>query len=391
MQHDLIIVGGGLVGAAVALALSDTPLNIALIDAKLPEKNDSRLFALNDNSCQFLKNMGVWQTLSQHVSPIAEVHVSHQKHFGGVKLLAKHVNLQNLGHVIPAFQLEIALQDALSKLASLTLYRPAQLKNILQSELATLVLATEKGEVTLRTPLVIGADGTASVVRESTNITTTKLDYQQSALVARIQLKRSHNHIAYERFYAKGTIAMLPLLNHESALIITSPHDVIEEWLSLSNDEFLISLQREFGYRLGKFCGVGPRSTYPLHNIQAQKATEKNVILLGNALHTLHPVAAQGLNLALYEVAIVTEAIMQYQHDIAAIDLQKISDQMKKQQRLSMDFSHRLTTLFAKDRPLSNLFLSCCMLSLDTMTPIKKSLMAKLMGRAGSVPRLLLG
>src|SRR5579883_942585 len=221
MHYDLIIVGGGLVGAGLAAALPDK--RIALIDAKLPSQDDPRLFALNYGSCQFLQHLGLWPMLAAHAAPIHQVHVSYQGRFGAVRLTREDAHLPTLGHVIPARFIEAALHDKLASSIHITLYRPAKLISLHQQEgRVTLTLDTAIGQKILHAPLVIGADGTESTVRSQLNIPITVVDYHQSAIVTRTTLKRSHHHIAYERFVDNGAIAMLPLVGNECATIWTA-------------------------------------------------------------------------------------------------------------------------------------------------------------------------
>ena len=393
MKYDVILIGGGLVGASCALSLRHTNLSIAMVDARLQNQVDGRLFALHAGSSEFLKNIGVWSLLSSYASPIHQVHVSHQGCFGSVRLSREEMNMPALGQVIPAFYLEAALQEGLMTLPNFTLYRPARLKEIKQNEVATVLIETETGEKTLTASLVVGADGTESTVRHSTNIAVETKDYQQSALVTKIALKRTHHHVAYERFNDQGAIAMLPLQNNECACIITADTDTISEWMERGETDFLKQLQKDFGYRLGRFSGVGKRLTYPLHFVRAEKAVQNRVLLLGNALHTLHPIAAQGLNLALYEVALFSEAVAEACENhiaISAINLEKISERMEKQQAISLSLSHRLTQIFSRQSRFLSVLLSMGMVALDQAKPIKNTLMAHLMGKAGCVPRLLL-
>ena len=312
-RYDLVIVGGGLVGAGLACSLSGLGLSLALIDARQPSANDPRLFALNKSSCQFLTNLGLWPLLAANAAPIQQVHVSHQGRFGAVRLRNSEVGVSSLGHVIPAHYIETALNNTLQNLPSLTLYRPALLKTLTQAnDIATLTLE-QAGEIkTIEASLVIGADGAESFVREQANIPTQTFDYQQCAIVTRTTLQRSHKHIAYERFLKTGAIAMLPLYSeskHECATIWTTEKKHADELMAMTEFEFLQTLQHEFGYRLGRLQQIAARHVFPLRMLRAEKAVEQNVLLLGNALHTLHPIAAQGFNLALYEVAALADGI----------------------------------------------------------------------------------
>lgn len=394
MRFDLIIIGGGLVGAGFAAALEKSPLKIALIDARMPANDDPRLFALNDGSCHFLQNLRVWPALQAHATAIQQVHVSRSQHFGSVRLHHSDVGLPALGNVIPAKYIETALNDRLSTLSNVTVYRPARLTQLTQdAQTATLHIATDDGEKILQSSLVIGADGTESTVRKLLNIAADINDYQQSALVTRTQLQRSHQHIAYERFVENGAIAMLPLAENECATIWTANSNDIANYMTTSDAEFLQLLQKTFGYRLGRLQSIKQRHVFPLRLMKADKMIDGCVCLIGNAAHTLHPIAAQGFNLALYEVAILVEGmlqIMQQNRMPKAADLLTLSEQVERQQSFSIHASHRLATLFSLNSLRGSLAVQLGMIGLDLATPIKKKLLQGMMGRTGHVPPLLL-
>lgn len=394
LRYDLIIVGGGLVGAGLAVALRHSGLHIALVDARLPSNNDPRLFALNAGSCQFLENLMLWPQLNQYASPIHQVHVSHQGRFGAVRLKNEEVNLPALGNVIPAHYIESALNESLATLPNCDIYRPAKLMQLSQQDnTARLTISTEEGEKNLQSSIVIGADGTESTVRAQLNIRTDVFDYDQSAIVARINLKRTHHHIAYERFNQHGAIAMLPLKGEECAMIWTADNVIISQLMELTDAAFLEKLQFEFGHRLGKLQAIQKRHMFPLRMVRAEKAVDQCVMLLGNSAHTLHPIAAQGFNLALYEVAALAEGIMKKiagQQPFNTDDLQKICAQTQKQQAASIGVSHRLSQWVSKSSILSGLAVQLGMIALDVSTPIKKRFIQGMLGRTGRVPGLLL-
>lgn len=393
-QFDLIIVGGGLVGAGFAVALQASGLQIALVDARMPSNDDPRLFALNASSCQFLQNLGFWPALQTYATPIHEVHVSHQGNFGTVRMHHQEVGLPNLGHVVPARYIEEALNHAMQCMPNLTLYRPARLQALQQNnQMATVTVSTAEGEITLQAPLVIGADGTASTVRELVNIGVSKVNYNQSALVARIQLERSHQHIAYERFYEHGALAMLPLTHNESATIISADTAEVERLCALNESDYLAYVQKIIGRRLGRLQSVSQRHRYPLQMQRAERMVDQCVLLLGNAAHTLHPIAAQGFNLAMYEVAVLVEGIQnQYQQGktVTAADLEKLLATTRMQQTVSVNVSHWLNKLFSFNSMLANLLLSAGMTGFNVATPVKSTFIKMMTGRSGRVPTLLL-
>jgi 2-octaprenyl-6-methoxyphenol hydroxylase len=381
---DLIIVGGGLVGAGLALALQHLPLKIALIDARLPSSNDERLFGLTSTSCQFLTRIGLWPHIAASATPIRAVHISQRGYFGALRLKAKEIGQNNLGHVLPAKILEAALHSALAA-TSCTLYRPAELISINQeADGARLVLCMNQQEISLHAPIVIAADGTHSTVRKQFNLATEEFDYAKKALVTKIRLERDHHFIAYERFYQDGVLAMLPLADKHCATIVTVTNDCADHLLQLSETDFLAYIQDRIGYRLGRLLNCSPAHVYPVHAVFAKKMQQGSVLLLGNAAHTLHPIAAQGFNLALYEVTCLLDAIEKKhkaRQPFSMEDLAALPAEMRMQQQTSIFTSHHLARIFSERSWLSSMGLQCGMMGLDTVLPLKRAFMQRMLGK----------
>ncbi len=233
----------------------------------------------------------------------------------------------------------------------------------------------------------MGADGTESTVRKQLNIRTEVVDYEQSAIVTRTILKRAHQQIAHERFHAQGAIAMLPLIGEECATIWSGDNAMIASLMELADDAFLARLQDEFGYRLGKLQAVQKRHVFPLRRVCAEKAVEQGVFLLGNSAHTLHPIAAQGFNLALYEVAVLVEAITEKIRQgkiFAAEDLHDVSQQIQKRQAASMGVSHHLTQWFSRDSFAAGWMTQLGMMGLKSGSACQKAIHANHAGADGS-------
>lgn len=379
-MFDIIIVGGGLVGSGLALALKPLGLKIALIDAKTPSFDDHRLFALNISSCHFLQNLNLWEALQADACAIHQVHVSKRGAYGSVRLKRDDVNVDALGYVIPAGVIERAMHQHLNDIC---VYQPAKLTEI-DPQNHQVTIETTEGKKTLAAPLIIGADGTHSTVRKLLSIETELHNYQQTAIVTITQLRRSHDHCAYERFVEKGAIALLPLPDNRCATIWTTDNEEAKVLLSISDSEFLEKLQSSFGTRLGRFVSTSQRFSYPLVRLEAKEAVRGPVMLLGNAHHTLHPIAAQGLNLALYEVASLVEEIDKKGKDLNSYHLNL------DQKNLSKTISHRLTNFFADSSLIKDLGFQLGMIGLEVAAPVKRRFITKLLGRAGMVPRLML-
>lgn len=369
MIYDIIIVGGGMVGASFAYALRDTPHRIALIDnTALNPLDDHRLIALNTSSQAFLKQCELWEKLESFATPIHEIHVSERGSFGMTRL-----QQQNLGYVVPAKNINAILYEHLAQ-TKIDILRPANLTQLTEfDDQVEIKISTPQGEKTLTSKILIGADGSHSTVRKLLNIPTKSIDYQQSALVTITTLQRHHRYVAYERFHTTGAIAMLPLEDNQCATIWSDKTAIISELKQLSDAAFLQRLQQQFGYRLGRLCATQKRHVFPLHFIQAELMGKQHTLLIGNAAHTIHPLAAQGLNLAFQEVAQLVQIILQQSLDIK--QLQKV---FLPRQHFSLQLSHRLNRLFSTDFFLLNCARQLGLLSFDILPFIKQRFIKQL-------------
>lgn len=383
MKFDIIIIGGGMVGIAMGIALRNAHFSVAIIDASTPALNDPRLIALNDSSICLLKNLNLWEKLAPYSTPIQSVHVSHRGHFGAIHLTAEESHLSTLGYVIPARHINSALYESID---GITVIQPARLTQLIQSaQDVSITIETTASEKTYSASLLIGADGTYSTVRQLLNISTEEIDYHQLALVTETELHRSHNNIAYERFLNHGAIAMLPLQKNKVATIWSAKTDVIQQLMQTSDQDFLASLQEQFGYRLGRLKKTGHRATYPLRFIKANQHAKGRIILMGNALHTMHPIAAQGLNLSFYEIAALVDFLKNKNtlNDIDGADFQTA------QQKISVQLSHHLNWLFSQDFFILNTARPIGMLGLELCQSLKKRFIQQALGRRGCIPTLL--
>jgi 2-octaprenyl-6-methoxyphenol hydroxylase len=385
MNFDILIVGGNMVGASLACALADSPLNIALIDAAEFSANDPRLIALNDSSYRLFKNLKLWETLSQYASAINEVHVSYRGRFGSTQIKASEMKMAALGHVVPAKFINSVLNEKILAAKNVTIFRPASLNHFYQDENGvTAEITMDSRTQILNAKILVGADGTHSTVRDKLNFSVETYDYQQSALVTTTELHRSHHHIAYERFHQSGAIAMLPLSENKVATIWTDHNDTIQQLLQLSDEDFLQKLQKTFGYRLGRLEKISQRFSYPLKMIKTKKRIENRVILIGNAAHTLHPVAAQGFNLALHEIALLSEELLQNN-----FSLKEMLDE-NSQHSASVRLSHILPAVFSQDFLMLGTLRQLGMVGLDLIHPLKKRFAMSAMGKAKKIPLLML-
>jgi 2-octaprenyl-6-methoxyphenol hydroxylase len=320
--YDVVIVGGGMVCASLALALENSSLNIAIVEAAPWQTNqqpsyDDRGIALSYGSQRIFETMDVWQQLKPSCTPIQHIHVSDRGHFGVTRLHAENENVPALGQVITARDLGQTLVTKLSKQTHLSLFSPASVIGLSHSENVAEV-TLDNGQ-TLKTKLVVAADGSQSSIRKLLDIQALEYDYKQTAITANVSTERPHQNWAYERFTDTGPIALLPLSENRSSLVWTVNTGHEQAILKSDDDEFLNLLQQRFGYRLGRFTKVGQRNSYPLKLVQADQAIQQRIVLIGNAAHSLHPIAGQGFNLGLRDVAVLADIICQQMNDCGDI------------------------------------------------------------------------
>lgn len=313
--YDVIIVGGGLVGASLAAALRTTALRIAVIEAapwftnSRPPSYDDRIIALNYASHRIFSGIGMWNHIAPEATAIKHIHVSDQGHFGFTHLYSKELGLPALGYVVSARHLGQTLRETLAP-SSVEIFAPAQLLQITDDDkLVEVQISLDNQLETLQTRLLVAADGENSKVRQQLGITTRQTDYGQTAVIANVTLECSHKNTAYERFTQFGPLALLPRPGNDCSLVWTCSG--VDDVMGLDEQSFLNALQSKFGWRLGKFLQVGQRHAYPLRLIRTQQHTRPRVVIIGNAAHCLHPVAGQGLNLGLRDVASLAEAIVE--------------------------------------------------------------------------------
>ncbi|SIT72101.1 2-octaprenyl-6-methoxyphenol hydroxylase [Ectothiorhodosinus mongolicus] len=318
-RKDLVIVGGGMVGASLALAAANQDYAVTLLEAHPPGEPgqpsyDDRSTALSYGSRRLLERLGLWEALAPHVEPILHIHVSQRGYLGAARLNHQEEQVPALGYVIANRDLGGVLAAALTA-SSVDVRTPATLEDYTDRG-DHLALRIRKGKrlSSLETRLLIAADGTHSAVREMAGIEVDTLDFGQTAVIANVTPGKKHEGWAYERFTDEGPVALLPLTagpdgQQRCSLVWVRSDEQAQATLALDDAEFLAALQQRFGYRLGRFLQVGSRAAYPLKRVRAQRDTDARLIIVGNAAHTLHPVAGQGFNLALRDVAALSEAL----------------------------------------------------------------------------------
>lgn len=321
-KYDTIIVGGGLVGSVMAIALAQLGQSVAIIESNKPislaqkDPRDDRAIVLSMGSKNILESLGVWSTFEAYTSPIKTIHVSDKGHFGKTRIKASDENVEALGFVVLAHPLAIGLSNALQQyVESITTFYSSEFEQFDDEKNLKVTVDGEKN--IFSADLIIAADGSQSPVRKALNIKANVHDYEQSVVIAQVETELPHNDIAYERFTPNGPLALLPFAQH-CAVIWTLPPEEANEIVSVDQDEFIAKLQAEFGQRLGRLSHPTSPHVFPLQLIYTNELGKDNVILIGNSAHTLHPIAGQGLNLGLRDVAQLAELIFEKNSDLLA-------------------------------------------------------------------------
>lgn len=369
---DILIVGGGLTGAALSLALRGSGYSTCLVESKRYSDAtntdfDARSLALAPASVRVLNMLSVWPLLSAEASPIQHIHISEQARFG--RALLRQEGSSPLGYVVEMQPIQRAIYQVI---APETLLAPAQLIALdVASGLAE--ISSDSGRVTIHAKLIVAADGAQSHIRTLLNMSCVTKDYQQTALIANVGLARQHGNYAYERFTAQGPLALLPMTRQRMALIWSMPSPEAARLLDADEALFLKELQAAFGYRVGRFIKVGERAVYPLKQVIMPRQTAWPVAFVGNAAHTLHPVAGQGFNLGLRDVAMLAQCIIQYgllPQMLTRYEALRTADQVAVTQ-----FTNGLVELFAQHTPGFGLLRGLGLFTLDNL-PIAKQILA---------------
>ena len=426
---DIIISGGGLSGSLMALSLADLTkadgslLSIAIVEANKPEastlelsrfpddntpeatKNsplfDDRVLALSHASAKYLDSVDVWQHISFDACAIEKIDISDRGHYGKARIEAQEYGVSALGYVVAMAKIGEGQLKVLSSKSNVQWFSPDTISDINwqpNNELISehenksnnsIVNVTLRSGDTLQTSLLLACDGANSPCRKLAKIDVSKSDYKQVALIANVATEKAHSNKAFERFTEFGPIAMLPLValkNTQSrcSLVWTMSAEQSELLLALNDDEFNQQLESAFGSWLGGITQVGKRDVYPLVLLQAQQQTYHRMALIGNASHTIHPIAGQGFNLGLRDVQLMASLIAKQLQDKADIGsftlLNEYSQKRAQDQKQIIGLTDSLVTLFSNHLPPLVVGRNTGLKIMNYFQPLKRALVNKLMG-----------
>jgi 2-octaprenyl-6-methoxyphenol hydroxylase len=409
---DIAVVGGGMVGASLAVALEGLGLHIALIEA-VPSDSasqpsfDERTTALSNGSRRILETMGVWTAVSAAATPIRKIHVSDQGRFGFARVDAAEQGLAAMGYVLPNRSLGTALWARLAESQGLRIFCPAHVTGVHPMDRTVQLVIATGGEQTngaesptesevVEARLVVAADGAHSAVRRAFGIAAEVRDYEQTAVITAVLPQRFHDYVAYERFTATGPMALLPLADGRCTLVLTLKPDVATAALAWSDDEFIAEVQRRFGFRLGRFLKVGRRVPYPLSLTRSDRLASGRCVIVGNAAQGLHPVAGMGFNLGLRDAASLAELLADRQR-VPQADLGDGTVQADYEEWRAADrggiiaFTDGLIRVFSNPLGAVQRLRDLGLLAFDLLPPAKSALSRLSTGASGRIPKLARG
>ena len=393
-RHDVLIVGGGLVGASLAIALDRIGLDVGMVEAtpagEMPAVFDQRNLSFASATVNALTALGVMARLRASTGLIQRIHVSRQGDFGRTKLAASDYGRAAFGQVVVARDFGEALEARLAELKGLTRYRPARFTGLAEAsaDSCTVRITDDAGEHEISARLLVAADGTRSGVRDALGISSTEHDYFQALFVARVRAQQASDGTAYERFGEHGPTAFLPRGDRHFGVVYGVASDEAESVAALSDEAWLARLQDAFGWRVGRLLSSGPRSAYPIIRVVADRTTATRAVLLGNAAQTIHPIGAQGFNLGLRDALTLAELIEQADDAGADRVLQAYAERRAEDRRSTLAFSDGLARITGNPAPVLRPLRSLGLLAADQSSALQSMLVGGAMGFRGEVPAL---
>lgn len=399
MQQEVIIVGGGMVGLSLALMLAKTNIAVKLLEAiKYPNYDDANLApyhssfdarnsALSRRSVQIYQELGLWNALQEHATPILEVNITEQGGFGKARLKADQEKVESFGQVIENAWLGRVLLTEVKQQPLIELIDGVQVTSLIQDTDFAYIEA-KRGDYThkLQSKLVIAADGRDSFCRQALGIGASVYDYDQVAIVTTVQTSKPHEHVGFERFSPLGPLALLPLPGEYRRSVVWPVKKGTEgEWLGDENDQhFLDALQQTYGDRAGKFQKTGKRFSFPLSQVLAEKQAVGRVVLMGNAAHTIHPVAGQGFNLCMRDAYVLVRSLKEQIEQNADVGDAKVLQDYEKSrltdQKRVIKFCDSVVRGFSNQNPVLKFIRNSGLIAFETIPGFKPLVASYAMG-----------
>ncbi len=387
-DYDVIIVGRGLVGAYAAYTLSKHSLKIAIIEAKAPQPSDTpidlRVSAVTLANQRLFAANNVWQDMASHASPFRHMHVWDNQggNSGELHFDSADIGEVALGYIIENRIMQQAFDNAIAQQPLITEYMPARCKTLNISDSQVNLLLEDGRELTSQ--LIIGADGSQSWLRQSAQIAVRGWDYDHHALVTYVKTEKSHEETAAQRFLATGPLAFLPLLDGYSSIVWSTSPAEATRLKNLTANDFKTELANAFEHRLGAIQDVGPRAAFPLRFFMTDAYIKPRLVLVGDAAHTIHPLAGQGVNLGFADVQTLNETLQQAianQLSIGDFSVLRNYERARKADNLPMLVAvDSLQRLFGSQLSPLQTIRTAGMSMLNRLTPLKNKIIAQAMG-----------
>jgi 2-octaprenyl-6-methoxyphenol hydroxylase len=395
-EGNVLIVGGGLVGASLAIALDAAGCRVTLVEAAAPRAGaqpsyDERNLALARATVNGLDAIGVWPLAAAQATPIRHIHVSRAGEFGSARLDAAKHGVDALGWTLPARELGAALLRRLESCRRLVRLTPASLVGLTSfAEGWRADIKTSEGTQHIDASLLVGADGTESFVRNQLGIGADVHDYQQTLFVCTVTPERDPANRAWERFSDEGPIAMLPLAERRCGLVLTVAADVAADVEAMNDADFIALAQQRFGWRLGRLSRPGKRHPYVIRRVAARSLIAPRAVLVGNAAQTVHPIGAQGFNLGLRDALTLSELIAEAADPGSPTLLECYAARRTPDREGTMAMSHDLVRFACMPQPWLAPFRSLALMAYDRVPPLQHALARRGMGFRGEPPRAVL-
>ncbi|GGA49993.1 2-octaprenyl-6-methoxyphenyl hydroxylase [Dyella nitratireducens] len=395
-EGNVLVVGGGLVGASLAIALDAAGCRVTLVEAAAPRADaqpsyDERNLALARATVNGLDAIGVWPLAAAQATPIRHIHVSRAGEFGSARLDAAKHGVDALGWTLPARELGAALLRRLDACQRLVRLAPASLTGLTRfADGWRAEIKTPNGVQHIDAALLVGADGTESFVRAQLGIGADVHDYKQTLFVCTVTPEHDPAHRAWERFSDEGPIAVLPLAERRCGLVLTVSADVAAGVTALNDADFITLAQRRFGWRLGRLSRPGKRHPYAIKRVAARNLIAPRAVLVGNAAQTVHPIGAQGFNLGLRDALTLAELVAEAADPGSQELLERYAARRAPDREGTMAMSHDLVRFACMPEPWLAPFRSLALLAYDRVPPLQQLLARRGMGFRGQPPRAVL-
>ena len=393
-DYDLAIVGAGIIGLTLACALKDSGLSIVLIEAKpySVAAMKGQAYAVHMSSKRIFTGIGVWDKILPQIETFRQVCLSDADYPGVVEFQPVDLGTDVLGYVAEHQALLTPLQEFMQNCPNVKYLCPAEVVQTQYQPDGVEISLKAEGDRTIRTKLLVAADGARSRIRQSAGITTQGWQYWQSCIVAFVKPEKPHNNVAYERFWSSGPFAILPLPGNRCRIVWTAPHEEAKALVALDDEQFLAELRRRYGDRMGKLELDGDRFVFPVQLMQSDRYVLPRLALVGDAAHCCHPVGGQGLNMGIRDAAALAQVVQSAYNqgeDVGNLQVLKRYERWRKQENLTiLGFTDLLDRLFSNNFLPVVIVRRLGLLMLKQIHPIKKYALQLMTGLRGRLPEL---